>query len=287
MSTDLAERAAELAEARVPFVQATVVRAQPPTSVKPGAAALLLADGRIEGFVGGTCAEASVQVHGLAALERGEPLLLRIQPGADDTAVSDGAVTVSNPCLSGGALEIFLEPRPPAPRLVVVGDTPIGRMLGVLGAPLGFAVDPGGEIRPDDAALVVASHGRGEEPALSAALQAGVGYVGLVASRRRGAAVLAALDVAPELRARVHTPAGLDIGARTAGEVALSILAEIVALRERHPGGGSVEPPAAPATAVDPVCGMTVLITDDALWAERDGVTAYFCSEHCRASFDA
>src|SRR5690606_37498178 len=134
----------------------------------------------------------------------------------------------------------------------------------------------------------VASHGRGEEPALSAARQAGVGYVGLVASRRRGAAGRAARGGAPGRGARVHTPAGLHRGARTAGEVALSVLAEIVALRrEPHPGGGSVEPPAAPATAVDPVCGITVLVTDDALWAERDGVTAYFCSQHCRASFDA
>src|SRR3954447_22029804 len=122
----LSRRADELRAARTPFVVATVVRAQRPTSVHTGDAALVLADGTIEGFVGGACAEQSVRLHALRALETHEGMLLRILP--DDTpesAAAEGAVNVSNPCLSGGALEIFLEPRVPAPRVAIVGDTPI------------------------------------------------------------------------------------------------------------------------------------------------------------------
>jgi xanthine dehydrogenase accessory factor len=235
----LANRAAALEAEREPYVQATVVRAARPAGVQVGATALVLKDGTLEGFVGGHCAEPSVRLHALRALETGEPLLLRIEPGSGDGAAVDGAVTVHNPCISGGALEIFLEPRLPAARLTIVGDTPIAIALGELGRGLGYDI-AAGEPAADDAALVVASHGRDEEHALETALDAGVPYVGLVASRTRGAAVLESLHVSDDDKARVHTPAGLDIGARTPEEIALSILAEIVATKRRQ-----VTPPAA------------------------------------------
>jgi xanthine dehydrogenase accessory factor len=183
-------------------------------------------------------------------------------------------------------VEIFLEPRVPAPRVLVVGDSPIAHALVELGGPLGFAVerDLDAVPRADDAALVVASHGQEEEPALAAALRAGVPYVGLVASRVRGAAVLASLDLPEELRARVHTPAGLDIGARTAAEIALSVLAELVA--ERRAGAG-VEPvpAAAPVSVVDPVCRMTVAAVDASPHVDLDGVRTWFCGMGCRTAF--
>jgi xanthine dehydrogenase accessory factor len=231
----LASRVATLEEERVAYVQATVVRAGRPASVRAGATALVLGDGTIEGFVGGHCAEPSVRLHALRALETGEALLLRIEPGDGTGGTLEGAVTEHNPCLSGGALEIFLEPHLPPARLHVVGETPIARALATLGASLGYdiAARADGEIEPthDDAAVIVASHGRDEDRALAAALDAGVPYVGLVASRKRGTAVVADLDVSDDDRARVHTPAGLDIGARTPEEIALSILAEIVSTR--------------------------------------------------------
>jgi xanthine dehydrogenase accessory factor len=238
--------------------------------------------------VGGTCAEASVREYGLMTLSTNRPLLLRIVPGeVAPTGSEEGAVTVANPCLSGGAVEIFLEPRVPAPRLLVVGDSPVAEALADLGRPLGFDVElvPGEQARPQagDAAVVVASHGRGEEPALTAALRLGVPYVGLVASRIRGASVLAALDVPDDQRSRVHSPAGLDIGGRTAAEIALSILAELVAERraaERH------APAPAPTTAVDPVCGMTVAAVDTSPHVTVDGVTTWFCCEGCRRAFE-
>jgi xanthine dehydrogenase accessory factor len=231
----LANRATALEAERVPFVQATVVRAGRPASVRAGATALVLGDGTIEGFVGGHCAEPSVRLHALRALETGDALLLRIEPGDGEHAAIDGAVTVHNPCLSGGTLEIFLEPHVPAPRVHVIGDTPIARALVELGRNVGFDVCVAGsafEFSNDDAAVVVASHGRGEESALAAALDVGVPYVGLVASRKRGQAVVAELTVSDDDKARVHTPAGLDIGARTPEEIALSILAQIVAGRK-------------------------------------------------------
>jgi xanthine dehydrogenase accessory factor len=282
------ETADALSRARVPYVQATVVRAQRPTSAHAGDTALVRADGVIDGFVGGQCAEASVREYGLKVLSAGEPLLLRIVPDGVGVSVDEeGAVTVANPCLSGGSVEIFLEPRVPAPLVVVIGETPIAEALAELGRPLGFAVERGSadDVALDGAeALVVASHGRGEEPALAAALRSGVPYVGLIASRRRGAAVLTSLDLSEELTGRVHTPAGLDIGARTAAEIALSVLAEIVAERRSHPGG---EEPVAvePSTAVDPVCGMTVAAVDATLHADVDGVRTWFCGEGCRRAF--
>jgi len=221
-----------LASGRTPFVLATVVRAERPTSAKPGDRALVLPDGTMEGFVGGSCAESTVRLQGLRLLRTGESTLLRITPTEPSETVTEGLVTVGNPCLSGGTLEIFLEAMFP-PRLVHVhGDGPIARALVDVGRASGHDVREVSDPLPDDlAALVVASHGHDEEPLLEKALRAGVPYVGLVASRRRGAAVVESLDVTPEQRTRVHTPAGLDIGARTPAEIALSVYAQLVASR--------------------------------------------------------
>jgi xanthine dehydrogenase accessory factor len=302
----LSSRAQELSAQGAAFVTATVVRVEHPTSVEPGNVALVHEDGSIEGFVGGVCAQNSVRMYSLQAIERGEPLLLRILPEGPvnaknaanvdhEVAHDEGSVTVQNPCLSGGAIEVFLEPFLPAPRMIVAGDTPIAAALLRLGPELGLDAAPArgddsGSPVPgaDDLALVVASHGRDERAILRAALEAGVRYVGLVASRKRGAAVLDALredGVAEDLLELIDTPAGLDIGARTPAEVALSILASIIEVRRRT----STAPrswAAAPPTAVDPICGMTVVVGADALSLERDGETHYFCGEGCRRAFE-
>jgi xanthine dehydrogenase accessory factor len=116
-----------------------------------------------------------------------------------------------------------------------------------------------------------------------------VPYIGLVASRRRGAAVLAELDLADDDRSRIHTPAGLDIGARTPGEVALSILAEIVAMRPRREGNvaATVTAAAAATTAIDPVCGMAVAVVDGSLHVDHGGVRYWFCGSGCQGAFSA
>src|SRR5215208_5758078 len=137
----LTRRAQELAAEGTPFVVATVVRVQRPTSVEPGNVGLVQADGTIEGFIGGVCAQHSVRLHSLKAIESGMPLLLRVLPdGPEEIVREEGAVTVTNPCLSGGAIEVFLEPVLPAPRVLVVGDSPIVVALRSLGPEVGLKI---------------------------------------------------------------------------------------------------------------------------------------------------
>jgi xanthine dehydrogenase accessory factor len=278
-------RAGDLRSGRTPFVMATVVRAERPTSAKPGDRALVLPDGSMEGFVGGTCAESTVRVQGLRLLRTGESTLLRITPTAEDETVAEGLVTVGNPCLSGGSLDIFLEAVMPPALVHVHGEAPVARALVDVGRSIGYEVHQvgtGAEIPADLSALVVASHGRDEETALRTAIDAGVPYVGLVASPRRGQAVLHALGLTAERRARVRTPAGLDIGARTPAEIALSVYAELVSLR---PELARDQPAPARTEATDPVCGMAVAVGATALSLRHNETTVYFCGPGCRAAF--
>jgi len=288
MRADLTRAAAELTAARTAFVVATVVRVQRPTSAHAGDTAIVHTDGRIDGFVGGACATSTVRLHALRVLETQRPLLLRIQPDGSGAQVEAGLATASNPCLSGGALEIFLEPQLPAPLVRVLGDSPVAESLRQLAGPLGFDVATGGGPEGTDDAIVIASLGHDDEEAVERALSSGAGYVALVASRRRGQAVIETLrdsGLCETSLARLHTPAGLDIGARTHAEIALSILAELVQERSR------AEPPAAddaaPAGLVDPVCGMVE--PDGAGW-ERiavEGGEVVFCCAGCRRRFEA
>jgi len=316
MSAAVSRRAQELAAEGTVFVTATVVRAQRPTSVKAGDVALVLGDGTLEGFIGGVCAQQSVRAYALKAIETEEAVLLRLVPdgplGEDphtgrEVPVEEGAVTARNTCLSGGAIEIFLEPVLPAPRVLVVGDTPIAAALLTLGPELGLdlvRVAAGApEPSPEDLALVVAAHGRDELHVLRRGLEANMPYVGLVASSKRGAGVLAQLradGVSDEHLGSIDVPAGIDIGARAPAEIALSILAKVVAVRRGTPAaaperaavpaaGGSGAPVAAagPALAVDPICGMTVAAAPDTPSVEFEGETIYFCCEECAGTFAA
>ncbi|NUL29121.1 XdhC family protein [Streptomyces lunaelactis] len=296
-NTELLARADVLRHGRAPFVLATVVHAERPTSAKPGDSALVLPDGTVEGFVGGTCAETTVQLQGLRLLETGESLLLRITPAADNRAEGaqepgEGLVTVANPCLSGGTLDIFLEANLPPALAYVYGHAPIARALLDVGRALGLdarPASPGEPLPPDLDVIVIATHGRDEETVLIEAARAGIPYIGLVASPKRGAAVLAGLGLTEEQRAHVHTPAGLDIGARSPGEIALSVYAEIIAVRPQasravRPGADSAAPQAV-VEDVDPVCGMTVAITPATLSLDRAGSWVYFCGPGCQHAF--
>lgn len=293
---EIAARAAELRAQRAAFVHARVVLAERPTSAKPGDEAIVHPDGTIEGFVGGDCAESTVRAQALVLLDSGESRLLRITPGpaspAPSTSVSDPAdqsrLVVHNPCLSGGTLEIFLAPEVPVPCVVVAGDAPVAKALIALGAPLGYDIRPLADgIPADAAAVVVASHGRDEQAVLVQALQAGVPYVGLVASRRRGKAVVASLDVCGSMSSQVVTPAGLDIGARTPEEIALSILAEIVARRPQPSGRSIVGSEANAVVAIDLVCGMSVATVETSLHLDHDDTRYWFCGSGCLRAFAA
>jgi xanthine dehydrogenase accessory factor len=291
---ELAGRAEALAAAGTPFVWATVVRAERPTSAKPGDSALVLADGQVDGFVGGDCVESTVRTQALEVLATATPRLVRITPSAEDAAAADDdeVVTVHNPCLSGGTLDIFLEPSVPLPVIVVFGHAPIAAALlrahRLFGQQVVRLEKPDDPLPPGTRAVVVASHGNDEELVLDAALRAEVPYVALVASRRRGPAVLASLEVDERLRSRVHTPAGLDIGARTAPEVALSILAEIVAVVHEPPShrDDSLGPASdLTETVRDPVCGMTVAPVDASYHVETPVGVVYFCGTGCRNAY--
>jgi xanthine dehydrogenase accessory factor len=264
-------------------VHARVVLAEAPTSAKPGAEALVLPDGTIEGFVGGTCAESTVRAQGLALLDSGESLLLRITPTPE--ADQTGKLVVHNPCLSGGTLEIFLEPVMPAPVIVVAGSAPVADALRSLAVQLGWQVGEGDLVGAS--ALVVASHGRDEESTLQAGLDADVPYIGLVASRKRAEAVIGSLGVCAGHAARIHSPAGLDIGARTPPEIALSIMSEIVSLRPRPSGRPVTEIEPATDTAIDPVCGMTVATVESSLHLDHEGRRVWFCGSGCLRAFAA
>jgi xanthine dehydrogenase accessory factor len=258
------------------------------------------------------CSEHSVRAYALQALESGNAVLLRILPFSEDgegspsdqVAAEDGAVVVQNPCLSGGVIEVFLEPVLPAPRVLVVGETPTAAAILLIGAQLGLdAVSVKGDgldPRPGDLALVVAAHGRDELHTLRSGLEAGLPYIGLVASPKRGTGVLAELrgdGVSASDIARIDVPAGIDIGARTPAEIALSILARIVAVRrdERTVAAGQTRSAVVagadasqPAPlAIDPICGMTVAAVAGTLSLTYDGETTYFCCEGCKSKFEA
>ncbi len=312
------ERVAELERAREIFAIATVVARQAPVSSHVGDRAIVLGDGRMQGFVGGSCSRDIVRRQAVSAMRTGDPRLVQIRPGAPPDADENserGTVVVLMSCASEGAVDVFVEPHLPARTLLIAGFTPVADALAGLGALLdGYRVirvvaenDPRGEraisLRelPDFLAgldstdrtalvAVVASQGHYDEAVLQALLDGALpAYVGLLASRRRAAEVFGILErqgVSRELIAFVRNPAGLDIGARRPGDVAVSILAEIVvtvAASETRP----VKAEELAELAVDPVCGMDVDPREAAHSLEGEGSHWYFCSAHCRAEFAA
>jgi xanthine dehydrogenase accessory factor len=282
-------RMTELTNRRVPFVHATVVRAEQPTSARPGDGAIIFADGTMEGFVGGQCARENVRSAAFASLRSGESTLLRVLPGGEDSfPEAPGATVTTNPCLSGGALEIFLDPHLPQAVISIVGATPLADAVAGLVELSGFvAVRTAPAERPDGAAAtVICTLGDGEEQAVRAALDADVEFISVVASRRRGKAMLDSLGLNATERERIHTPAGIEIGAVTPAEIALSIVAEIVrAIRVDGLTARIVDPPAAPLQATDPICGMSVVVLPDTPHLVVDGVDYWFCNPGCRDRF--
>ena len=239
----LLREAARLSREGKAFALATVVRAERPTSARPGAKAIITPDRRVRGFVGGACVRPLVLREALAALEDGSPRLLRISPDAPPpgAAAEEGVLEETMACVSGGALDIHIEPHLPAPRLAVFGDSPVAEACRSLGEALGFAVPDspddasGVEAACEGAVVVVAAHGDGEWDVLRAALDGGrARWVGLVASPKRAAAVrrsLVGMGVSADAVENLRSPAGLDIGAETPPEIALSILAQVVSER--------------------------------------------------------
>ena len=272
--------AGRLAAEGTPFVLATVVSVRRPASARRGDRGIVTADGRLVGWVGGACSEPAVVREALHALAEGTARLLRICPPGSSEG-EEGVVVAESSCASEGTVEVLIEPQLPQPLLAVVGDSPAAVTLRELVAAIGWRVtadlDAGAE------AIVVATMGRGDTEALDAALATPAGYVGLVASARRARVELAALrerGLDEATLARVRSPAGLDLGPLTQPEIAVAVLAELVAWHHDRGPLGEL-----PVEAVDPVCGMTVAVGADTPSAEHEGSTYWFCCPGCRGRF--
>ena len=304
MADDLLALAAELQRAGEAFALATVVRCEAPTSAKPGAKALIREDGRVQGWVGGACAEPVVLREALEAMRDGRPRLIGLYgEGGRAPGRTEGMLEFGMTCHSGGTLEIYVEPYLPKPLLVLIGHGPVVDTLATLGHAAAFTVStltadslPASlEQLPltERASIVVATHADADEEALERVLRTGAGYVSLVASRRRAGVILEALKTrgTPADRlSQLKAPAGLDIGAVTPQEIAVSILAEIIQHR-RSPklAAAETEPIAAPAVRIeskDPICGMLVDSVRAKHRSEFSGRTVYFCCRHCKELFD-
>ena len=303
----------DLERMREPFCLAVVTWVQAPTSGKPGFKAIVRADGTIVGWVGGSCSRHALLAECRAALAEGTPRLLRLRAAGDPRPVPEaGTADRVMECQSGGAMDIFVEPHGRVAQLVVVGDSPVSESLSALGRMLGFRVVAAGpdidprrfpdadEVVTDFAQLaarldpdsyaVVATMAVYDAGALAVLLRSPAAYIGLVASRRRAAALrddLVREGFAASEFERVHNPAGLDIRAHTPEEIALSVAAEIVRAVRGRPRSESASPTPemAPTRVVDPVCQMEVNPATTVLRADHAGTTYYFCSEGCQRRF--
>lgn len=295
----IVERAGELARQGEKFALATVVWRQGPSSGNRGARAIITADGEIEGWIGGACAEPVVIREAQRVIAEGEPQLILLGDAEEFGHVPEGMVTVPMACQSEGALQLYIEPVLTTPQLVVVGRSPMATTLVDLASVLGWRaelvaashLDSG---RIDSSSIViVATQGHDDEETLEKAVRAQPAFVGLVASKKRGEAVLAYLadrGVPAELLDDVRVPVGLDLGHTSHNEIAVAVLAELVALkssgalhRDMHQ---DLAMSAVPDTAVDLVCGMTVPADDRSRPLEYEGTTYYFCAPGCRVAFE-
>ena len=314
LSDDILETIVDLRRRRQPFAIATVVRAERPTSSKPGDKAIIAPDGTLTGWIGGSCAHDIVVRNALESLEVGSPRFLTLSGASLAETKRQGVIDVPMQCYSGGVLDVFIEPNLPQAQLVVVGYETVARALVRIARTLSFhvtVVDPlatranvpeADEIVNElkltslalsgEAFIVIATHGRYDEEALEQAAHTGASYIALVSSPKRAGVILQQLrdrGLSEDALSRIKAPAGLNIGAMGSAEIALSIVAEIV--QERRRGAlrvPAVTPPAsASAEAIDPICNMTVAIAGALHSAEHKGQRYYFCSAHCQRTFEA
>ena len=319
-------KAAELLAKGEPFVTASVVRFQAPISGKPGDKAIIFADGKMWGWIGGGCAQPVVIKEALKALIDGKPRLVRISPSA---APEDGIIDYTMTCHSGGTLDVYIEPVLPKPHILILGRSPIAQTLARLGKTIGYRVSvvaPGtdGEQFPEvdllrtelnlsdlpitrETFIVASTQGEDDEEALEQAARTAADYVAFVASKVKAQKVLEYLrnaGIPPERISQIRAPAGLDIHAASPEEIAVSILAEIIQLRGARlkPAEEKESPlregnfpvvnlpvfnqPVLGQEARDPVCGMSVNISAAKYKSQHNGNTIYFCCAGCKQSFD-
>ena len=311
MKPELLEMAAEMSSRHQPFLVATVVWARGPSSGKRGSSAIIDAAGKVTGWIGGACAEPVVIREAREAMADGKPRLLFLGTPDDIRELNRlDVVSVPISCTSEGALEVYLEPMLPRQHVVAVGRSPAVKTLTDLASALGWqvtVVDDGGDpsdhpgasavvaslamrddVGPGDA-IVVATQGHYDEPALEAALATQAGYIGLVASKRRAETVLGYLKdrgVSQAELDRIKAPAGLDLGPIQHREIGVAIIAELVSLHAMGKIRGGLTPVEPSHTAIDPVCEMEVDVANARWISEHEGETYYFCAPGCKAAFE-
>ncbi len=314
MMEDFLQLTSELLAQGAPFAVATVVRCLPPTSGKPGDKAIIHADGKIRGWIGGGCVQPLAAKEALKALQDGLPRLVRISPSKETP--EEGIVDYTMTCHSGGAMDIYIEPVLPRPHLVLLGRSPVAQTLARLARTIGYNVSvvayEAMEEQFADARLVatkdyalesiatssqtlivVSTQGEDDEDALEQALKVDSLYVAFVASKTKADKVfdyLKARGIPPAKINRVKAPAGLDIHARSPEEIAVSILAEMIQVRSQAAKTmdkpKAVSLPVLNAEAKDLVCGMSVEMSHAKYKAEYQGKTFYFCCAGCKQAFE-
>lgn len=252
LSDEMAGTANELRAKDEPFAFATIVRTAGATAAKPGAKALLSADGTIlHGWLGGGCTRGAVKKAAIAALQSGQPQLVSVAPeellaekGVSAGDNVDGTRFARNGCPSKGSVDIFIEPCLPMPQLVVLGASPVAQALASLAPQFHWAVAtslplPNEQSAHQQRVIVIATQGQGDVDALQSALKLPALHVAFVGSARKFetlAAKLIASGADTDQVAGVKAPAGLDLGAVTPEEIALSILADLVQVRRARVG---------------------------------------------------
>ncbi|WP_052668718.1 XdhC family protein [Nitriliruptor alkaliphilus] len=292
------ERAIELSRRGEAFALATVVWRTAPSSGRDGARAIVTAGGEVYGWVGGACAEPVLIREAREVIRSGRSRLLWLGRPAEleEVHVPDGVVAVPLACQSEGALQLFIEPAHTAPRLVIVGRSPMVVTLTRLAEALDWDVhavdgpDLAGDTVTPSSVVVVATQGHDDEGVLERVLAAGPQFVGLVTSRRRGEAVIGYLadrGIDRERLDEVRFPVGLDLGHTSHREIAVAVLAELVQLRAAGALSGGREPAtiAEVEQVTDPVCGMTVDVGPSTPSFEHNGRTYHFCCPGCRQAF--
>ncbi len=281
------DQCSQLRAQEEPFVLATVVAYKSPQSAKPGSRAIIKPDGSISGWVGGGCVQPIVLREAKRALKTGQPKLLTISP---DAARDDwkGVESYRMTCEGGGSLEIYLEPFLPKPKLLIVGDSPVAQTVAQLGELLDFKVIKDTSQIDEATYVVVATMGNGDEEGLLSVLGSRPKYFGLVASEKKSQALFEyarEVGFTDEQLGAIKSPAGLELGAETMQEIALSVIAEMIQLRRAN----SAQPMSLPVIeveAIDPICGMRVNPATAKYQSEFEGRTIYFCCLRCKETFD-
>ena len=291
---DIENERNELRAREEPFVLATVVACKSPQSAKPGSKAIIKSDGSVIGWVGGGCVQPIVLREAKQALETGKPKLLTISPD-DPRADWEGVHSFRMTCEGGGSLEIYLEPFLPKPQLIIVGHSPVAETLAQLGSLLDFkvvvadteALNTIREQIDEESYVVVATMGNLDEEGLQAVTGTRPKYLGLVASKKKAEALfeyLRTTGTSDDDIAVITCPAGLKIGSETMPEIALSVAAEIT--RIRRLSAAEPEEQIVTATAIDPICGMTVDVENARHVSVVNGQTIYFCCMRCKETYD-